>query len=145
VGLQDAPAHGPRPGAPGRHRQVLGAASEPPRAKRCPCGVMGPTSHQPPVVLGAWGVPGVLNLVYKQQKTPTAHNGGRVTAVWTMRAYSPASPPEGWGGSSESLVFEPKASAMAQEPALCPKSPSTACSLVCGGGGVGVAIDAPAP
>jgi hypothetical protein len=33
----------------------------------------------------AWGAgaPGALNLVYKQQKTPTAYNGGRLIAVWT--------------------------------------------------------------
>jgi hypothetical protein len=32
---------------------------------------------------GAWGAPGALNLVYKQQKTPTAYNGGRLIAVRT--------------------------------------------------------------
>jgi hypothetical protein len=50
VNLQDAQPHGLRPGAPGPHRQVLGAAFEP------------QMSIWAPVVLG---VSGVVNLVCK--------------------------------------------------------------------------------
>jgi hypothetical protein len=39
---------------------------------------------------GAWGVPGVLNLVYKWQKTPTAYNGGHLITVWTAATHRAA-------------------------------------------------------
>jgi hypothetical protein len=65
VDLQDTP-HSLRPGAPGPHKQVLGAAFGP----QMPIWA--------PVVLGGCLGPGVLNLVYKSQKTPALRAMGVV-------------------------------------------------------------------
>jgi hypothetical protein len=45
--------------------------------------VRAPDVHMGPS--GTWGVPGVLNSVYKQQKTPTEYNAGHLITVWTRR------------------------------------------------------------
>jgi hypothetical protein len=75
VNLQDAQPHGLHPGAPGPQRQVLGAAFEP------------QMSIWDPVVLGGCLGCSIWSVVYKQQKTPTAYNGGRLITAWTPSYY----------------------------------------------------------
>jgi hypothetical protein len=67
--------------APGPRKQVLGAASEP----QVPISHMAPSAQWWVVRGASWAeVPGMLDLVYKQQKTSTACNGGRLTTAWTL-------------------------------------------------------------
>jgi hypothetical protein len=72
VNLQDAQQpHGLHPGAPGPHRQVLGAAFEP------------QMSIWDPVALGGCLGCSIWSINSKRRPLPTAYNGGRLITVWT--------------------------------------------------------------